>query len=92
MTKESQAIEVEVVEIDGAAPLAKVESKEETPRPRQDWQNWQGRVRQLDSRWWPLWVLLGVIVVGLVLTVGLVIGIVFVISRILGGILRAIFR
>ena len=92
MTKESQAIEVEVVEIDGAVPLAKVESQKETPRPRQDWQNWQGRVRQLDSRWWPLWVLLGVIVVGLVLTVGLVIGIVFVISRILGGILRAIFR
>lgn len=92
MTNEPQAIEVEVVEIDGAAPLAKVESQEGRPRPWQDWQNWQGRVRQLDSRWWPLWVLLGVIVVGLVLTVGLVIGIVFVISRILGGILRAIFR
>lgn len=92
MTNEPQAIEVEVVEIDGAVPLAKVESQEGTPRSRQDWQNWQGRVRQLDSRWWPLWVLLGVIAVGLVLTVGLVIGIVFVISRILGGILRAIFR
>lgn len=92
MTTEPQAIEVEVVEIDGAAPPAKVESQDEAPRQRQDWQHWQGRVRQLDSRWWPLWVLLGVIAVGLFLTVGLVIGIVFVIFRILGGIVRAIFR
>ena len=92
MTNEPQAIEVEVVEIDGAVPLAKVDSQKETPRSRQDWQNWQGRVRQLDSRWWPLWVLLGAIAVVLLLTVGLVIGIVFVIFRILGGILRAIFR
>ena len=92
MTNEPQAIEVEVVEIDGAAPPVKVESREETPRQWQDWQQWQGRIRRLDSRWWPLWVFLGVIAVALFLTVGLVIGIVFVIFRILSGILRAIFR
>lgn len=91
MTNEPQAIEVEVVAIDGVAPPAKTESREATPRQWQDWQNWQGRIRQLDSRWWPLWVFLGVIAVALLLTVGLVIGIVFVIFRILGGILRAIF-
>jgi hypothetical protein len=39
-----------------------------------------------------LWVFLGVIAVALLLTVGLVVGFVFVIFRILGGILRAIFR
>ena len=89
MTQESQAIEVEVVEIDGAAPAVKVESQGETP---QDWQRWQGRIRQLDSRWWPLWVMLGGIAVMLMLTVGLVIGFVFVIFRILSGILRALFR
>ena len=89
MTQESQAIEVEVVEIDGAAPPAKVEPQEQAPR---QWQNWQGRIRTLDSRWWPLWVLLGGIAVVLMLTVGLVIGFVFVIFRILGGILRALFR
>ncbi len=90
MTNEPQAIEVEVVEIDGAAVPAKVKNLEQAPR--QDWQKWQGRVRQLDSRWWPLWVFLGVIAVGLVLTVGLVIGGLFVIFRILGAILRAVFR
>lgn len=89
MTQESQAIEVEVVEIDGAAPPAKVEPQEQAPR---QWQNWQGRIRTLDARWWPLWVLLGAIGVVLLLTVGLVIGIVFVILQILGALLRAIFR
>lgn len=92
MTNKPQAIEVEVVEIDGFAPVVKAESQHETPRQRQDWQHWQGRIRTLDSRWWPLWVFLGVIVVALLLTVGVVVAIVFVIFRILGGLLRAIFR
>ena len=89
MTQEPQAIEVEVVEIDGAAPPARVDPKKQAPR---QWQHWQGRIRKLDSRWWPLWVLLGAIGVVLLLTVGLVLGIVFVIFRILSAILRAIFR
>ena len=88
MTQESQAIEVEVIEIDGAAPPAKVDRQEQAPR---QWQNWQGRIRKLDSRWWPLWVLLGAIGVVLLLTLGLVLGIVFVIFRILSAILQAIF-
>lgn len=92
MTNEPQAIEVEVVEIDGAAPPVKVEPREEAPRQRPDWQNWQGRVRTLDARWWPLWVLLGVIAVVLLLTVGVVVGIVLVIFRILRGLVRAVIR
>ena len=93
MTNESQAIEVEVVEIDGVAPLARSQSREEVPpqqqRQWQDWQQWQGRIRTLDSRWWPLWVILGTVGVLLLLTFGVVI---FVIFRILSGIVRAIFR
>lgn len=92
MTNESQAIEVEVVEIDGAAPPVKFETPEEAPRQRQDWQQWQGRIRTLDSRWWPLWIFLGVIAVALLLTVGVVVGIVFMIFRVLSGLVRAIFR
>ncbi len=90
MTNEPQAIEVEVVEIDGVAPVVKPESQEQPPRQRQDWQHWQGRIRKLDSRWWPLWVVLGVIAVGLLLTVGLVVGIVFVIFGVVVRILRAV--
>jgi hypothetical protein len=92
MTNEPQAIEVEVVEIDGAAPVVKVEPREEAPPQWQDWQQWQGRIRTLDGRWWPLWVVLGVIGVALLLTVGVFVAIVFVIFRILGGLLRAILR
>lgn len=95
MTAEPQAIEVEVVEIDGAAPLAMTGRREEFPRPPQEpppvWQHWQGRIRTLDARWWPLWVALGLVAVVLLLTVGLVIGVVYVIFRIIGSILRAIF-
>lgn len=90
MKNEPQSIEVEVVEIDGAVPPVKVETREETPAG-QPWQDWQGRVRSLDGRWWPLWVILGVIAIALLLTVGLVIGIIFVIFRILNGIGRALF-
>lgn len=98
MTTESQAIEVEVVEIDGAAPPAiSRHGHEPAPEARaqrqwQDWSRWQGRVRQLDSRWWPLWVFLGVIAIVLMLTVGVVLGIVFAIFKIITGFLRALFR
>ena len=97
MTNEPQSIEVEVVEIDGAAPPARYESRDE-PQPQsrpqwQDWQQqWQGRVRTLDSRWWPLWVVLGGIAVVLLLTFGLVFAVLFLIFRIISGFFRAIFR
>lgn len=94
MTTESQAIEVEVVEIDGVAPLAKSEAREDSP-PRQqwqDWQQWQGQIRKLDSRWWPLWVVLGTIAVLILLTFGVVIGVVFLVFKIISTFLRAIFR
>lgn len=87
MTDEPQAIEVEVLEIDGAAPPAKVETGGES-QTRQPWDNWQGRVRQLDSRWWPLWVVLGTIALVLMLTVGVVLGAIFLIFRIIRGFLR----
>jgi len=45
----------------------------------------------LDSRWWPLWVFLGIIGVAILMTVGVVIGVIFVIFRIIKAILNAIF-
>jgi hypothetical protein len=94
MTQELQAIEVEVVAIDGATPPARPEVRaDSTPRqPWNDWQNWQGQVRRLDARWWPLWVVLGAVVVFLLLTVGVFLGILFLILRVIRGILRTIFR
>lgn len=95
MTNESQIIEVEVVEIDGAAPATKFPPREEVPAPSQGWQKWLKRlawIRHLDRRWWPLWAILGTIGVFLLLTIGIVIGVILVIFRILSGMVRAIFR
>lgn len=91
MTEEPQAIEVEVLEIDGHAPAVKPGTSA-APQKNAPWGQWQARVRQLDPRWWPLWVILGIIAVALLLTVGVVFGVIFLIFRIFGGILRAIFR
>jgi hypothetical protein len=95
MSQQATEIEVEVVEIDGVAPAVTQAWASEPAQQRgdwQDWRKWQGRVRKLDSRWWPLWVFLGVIAVALVLTVGLVIGVIFLILRVLANLVRAIFR
>jgi hypothetical protein len=89
MTKETTEIEVEVVEIDGVAPAAPQANAEEQG-PQYGWRHWQGRVRQLDSRWWPLWIVLGIIAFVFLITVGLVLGVVFVIFRLCMKLIRAV--
>lgn len=96
MNHEPQAIEVEIVEIDGIAASAKFDNPDASAldssgREQPRWKQWSGRVYQLDRRWWPLWMILGVIVVFLLLTVGLFLGIISVIFLVLRGIARAIF-
>ena len=96
MPKQATEIEVEVLEIDGATPvITRPEPDEQDRRPHHDWQDWrqwQGRVSRLDGRWWPLWVFLGIIALGLFLTLGLAFAIVFVIIRFCLKIIRAILR
>ena len=88
-------IEVEVLEIDGIAPLPP-QGPTDGGEPRRsggmpDWKHWGGRVRSLDSRWWPLWVVQGSVALYLALTVGLVIGLIYAVFRIVRGFLRSIF-
>lgn len=74
-TKEP-TIEAEVVEIDGVA----VESRS-SARPSKDaqarretwssWGHWQGRVKTLDARWWPLWLVLGFVALVLIVAIGM---------------------
>ena len=95
MDKEQDAIEVEVVSIDGLAPVHpqhEEEPAEESRQSWQDWQNWQGRVRQLDMRWWPLWVFLGIIFLILLFTVGIVLGVLYLVWRVIRGIVAAVFN
>jgi hypothetical protein len=89
MKEETQAIEVEVVAIDGLAPAAAERAADE-PR-RRDWRGLQGRIVKLDPKWWPLWVVLGTVAVFLALTVGAVLAAVWLVLAILRGIARRIF-
>ena len=98
---EPVTVDVEVTEIDGVTHEAEGAADDDhdasraphPPRrdgkPGQGWHSeWAGRVRTLDSRWWPLWVVLGVIVVVLVVTVGLVLAVIFLSFRMILGVIR----
>jgi hypothetical protein len=89
MSQESQAIEVEVVAIDGAAPVVKDPETAAGPPP---WQNWRGRAVTFDGYWWPVWIILGAIALVLFMTVGLVFGAIYLTIRILRGLIRALIR
>jgi hypothetical protein len=86
-----QIIEAEVVEIDGVA-VEPCPARREAPktRGRVDWTAWQGRVKRLDARWWPLWLVLGAIVLVLAVTVGMCFAVVFIAWRIFKGLLNGI--
>jgi hypothetical protein len=90
---EPVTVEVEVTEIDGTN--TRNERPQPTPQPTGRRNNhwtagWGGRVRTLDARWWPLWLLLGIVALVLVLTVGLVLAIFYLAFRIVLGAVRAI--
>ncbi|MFD0896093.1 hypothetical protein KBB96_01270 [Luteolibacter ambystomatis] len=86
-------IEVEVLEVDGMAPRPHVDEAAPEPQQTHSWQQgWQGRVKQLDMRWWPLWVVLGVIALGLLLTVGVVVGVLLLVVKIVGGLVGSVLR
>ena len=95
MPQETQEIEVEVVDAGTPSLPARERGADHSPRPdplRGDWRQWQGRVRTLDSRWWPLWVLLGIVVLALALTVGVVVGVLYLILRAIRAVIAAILR
>jgi hypothetical protein len=86
-----QTIEVEVVEIDGVAVVPRpVKGDAPDMRGRIDWTAWQGRVRRLDARWWPLWLVLGTIFLVLAVVVGICCAVVFVAWRIFKAILNGL--
>ncbi|MES2476630.1 MAG: hypothetical protein V4640_12675 [Verrucomicrobiota bacterium] len=87
---DSQPIEVEVLEVDGITVPPRPEVKD-APHQSGPWSQWQGQVTRLDSRWWPLWVILGVLGVALLLTFGLVLGVIYLVFRVIFGIARLIF-
>ncbi len=86
-------LEAEVVEIDGVAvePRTQVDPPKGQQSRRVDWQSWQGKIRVLDKRWMPLWIVLGMIAFILLVTVGLLIAAFGFMFWIVKAILRAVF-
>ena len=94
MNREIKDIEVEVVEIDGVETVSTKPLDEEI-LPSHGWQarrQWSGRIGHLNTRWWPLWVILGIVALALFLTAGVAIGAIFLIVGVLVKLLRAILR
>ena len=99
-------IEVEVIEIDGAAPpppghtpvtSAAIEAGDDDDddlRSGHTWTNWQrlpGQARMLHPLWWPVLVVGGGILLAVVLTIVACVAVLLVIYRIVRGIFRALF-
>ncbi len=82
-----ETIEAEVISIDGASP-----PPGRNPVPEAGglppWSQMRGRVAQLDTRWWPLWLVLGAIALVLALTVGVVFGLIYLVLKGLVSLLR----
>ncbi|MEM1085959.1 MAG: hypothetical protein AAGI48_17755 [Verrucomicrobiota bacterium] len=85
-----ETIEAEVIEIDGVAPPKGDGGETEASGERRG-----SRVRipeiRLDRRWWPLWLVLGVLAVALAATVGVVFGAIYLVYSLIRGLIRALF-
>ena len=81
-----ETIEAEVLEIDGSPPPP---PREAEPEPA--WKSFPGKVFRLDRRWWPLWLLLGIVVFAFVAVFSLVFGAVMLVAKTVGAILRFLF-
>jgi len=78
MSQAEQTIEAEVVEIDGVAVEPLPASKQAKNWNSNNWATWQRRVKKLDARWWPLWLVLGFVVMLFVVAVGMCAAVVWI--------------
>ncbi len=60
-------------------------------RPWAEWQRWPGQARTLNPLWWPVILVVGSLLLGLLLTLGLFVAIIIAIFRLLRALLRALF-
>ena len=78
ISQAEQTIEAEVVEIDGVAVEPRPASKQAKNWNSNNWATWQRRVKKLDARWWPLWLVLGFVVMLFVVAVGMCAAVVWI--------------
>lgn len=89
MSGNKPTIEAEVVEIDGIAVVpmpVRDDSAKGAPWAR--WGTFQGQVKRLDMRWWPLWLVLGFFALIVIVAVGMVAAVAVVTFRIIAGLLN----
>ncbi len=83
MIREEQTIEAEVVAIDGVTVQPRQAGEPwQQQRTWSDWRGLEGRVRQLDTRWMPLWIVLGFLALVLVVAVGMCAAVLFIAYKI----------
>ena len=72
MSAEEPIIEAEVVEIDGVSVEPRpVEPIKNGDTQWTDWRRWQARIKMLDGRWRPLWLVLGFVALVLIVVAGI---------------------
>jgi len=74
MSHEEPTIEAEVVEIDGISIQSEIPHQERSrgsSEPHSAWRSWQGKVKAVDARWWPLWLILGFLLLIIVVAIGM---------------------
>ena len=89
MPQTEPTIEAEVVEIDGVAVEPRPAPKQTERSEWNSWQSWQGRVKKLDARWWPLWLVLGFIVLVLIVAVAMCVAVFWITYKIIMGLTTA---
>ena len=82
-----ETIEAEVLEIDGGPPPSSGPGPE-AERGGAAWGSLRGRMLKLDRRWWPLWVLLGILLFGFLLVAVVLFVVGLLVARIFGSLLR----
>jgi hypothetical protein len=92
MSGNEPTIEAEVVEIDGVAvePRPVREERRGDWKGSERWSTWQGRVQRLDSRWWPLWAILGLAALVVAVAVGMCVAVLFIAYRIFKALFNGI--
>ncbi|BCX49412.1 hypothetical protein HAHE_33200 [Haloferula helveola] len=85
-----ETIEAEVIEIDGKPPEPAAAADDSASGGA-----WGGfgrfRTLKLDRRWWPVWVVLGIVVVGLAIVFGLLFGLLYLGFALVRSVLRLLF-
>jgi hypothetical protein len=89
MSTVPDTIEAEVLEIDGSpAPSPPQPRPSAQSRAEEAWRSMRGRVITFDRRWWPLWILLGIVAVALLAVVACFVAVFVVVAKVIGGVLR----